>query len=308
MCVILAMTKGNWERRAERANLERQAAKERKLLKKSKLQNNVNNISSIIQQLISGKKYETESANLKGWIEDMTISEWNICRAWLREGDCCNKRCHLSHEITLYGIQNISLGDTTTTTDNNEMTEPSINMCCLQTLPHEKYPLIRFIAVNDVCVFDWARPNIWLEWSQSRLQEISSRKKLQSINEEPNDESDNTSKLYQVDLEIISSITISNDKLSSSCSSPILQLSQSILSNIYQYCSLGDICSLSLCSKDFHNLIRKDSHIRSRRKEYLNSMAKVIHKQKKDEKRKKTKNSHIKKHDKKDGFARGGNS
>lgn len=321
------MVKGNWERRAERAALEREAARERKALK-----NRIKcpPVEKIVSQLIQGEKYDTPDLTiLSVWVEDLT-SDKKLCCQWFRVGDCSTKRCHYSHEITLFGIQNISLpslpsssspslpsSSSSSCHDSNQVLshEPSVSLVSLHNLSPEQYPLVRLITIHNFCIYDWARSNVWLDWSRIRIQDINSRKNLKSITEESyhpshppeEDLSPLEENIPDAILKDLSSINLTNTTTHSNSSDLILLLPPSLLSWIFQYCPLMEICSLSICSKQLHHLIRKDSSIRSRRKEYLQSITPLLMKQKKEEKKKKLKNSHVKKQDKKDGFARGGN-
>jgi hypothetical protein len=295
------MGKGNWERRAERSALEREAARERKALK-NKIK--CPTIEKIIHQLLEGEKYDTFTSNINVWVEDLT-SERNLCCQWFRTGDCSTKRCHFSHEMTLFGIRNVFIPP-----PNDEKAlphEPSLDLISLHTLLPEKYALVRFITIDDFCVYDWAMPNIWLDWSRARVQEMNLRKNLKSIHEEPPHSHDELSVCEVIDSDLtLQDISSMNLTTPHSCSFDLTLLSSSLLSLIFQYCPLAEICSLSICSKQLHHLIRKDSSLRSRRKEYLQSITPLLIKQKKEEKKKKIKSSHVKKQDKKDAFARGG--
>jgi hypothetical protein len=289
------MGKGNWERRAERSALEREAARERKAAK-NKMK--CPHIEKILSQLLEGEKFDTFASNITVWVEDV-ISERNLCRQWFRTGDCTTKRCHFSHEISLFGIRNVFIPPSDE--GENIFMEPSVDLHSLQTLLPEKYALVRFVTIDDLCVYDWAIPNIWLDWSQKRIQEMNSRRNLKSIHEE--------SVLSNEEISICETgheISINFSTPNSNSFVLLILLSPSLLSLVFQYCSLAEICSLSICSKQIHQSIRKDYSIRSRKKEYLQSLTPLLMKQKKEEKKKKLKSSHVKKQDKKDGFARGG--
>ena len=350
------MTKGNWERRAERASIEREKARERKINKRIM---KIQSIEVIITSLLENK-YQTRNEIIKVWIEDVTLFN-SYCSNWLRSGDCNKKKCPLLHEYTFFGIRNIQRRNE----ENNESyNEPIIEMKMLSELKSEKYSLVRFIAINNVCIYDWYFSNIWIEWSTRRNQEIQSRKSLKSIHEGDDDndggekEEDDEKEESEIQTnepnisllsESLSNMDLKNDSNESDSNNNnnnnnnndsnnsnhndnlysnnsrssfpttttinsdqqlpnlFLHLSQLLLSNIFQYCSLFDICSLNITSHSFRNIIRKDVQIRLRKKEFIDIHSKEINKKKKDEKKKKTKNSHLKKQDKKDGFARGGN-
>jgi hypothetical protein len=287
------MGKGNWERRAERAALEREEARERKSLRKRP---KCPHVETILLQLLEGERYDTSMSNIQVWVEDV-MAEWNICRSWLRTGDCSAKRCQLSHEITLFGIRNVLLPS-----ESNDVTpiEPSVDLYSLKTLLPEKYPLVRFISIDDLCVYDWALPNIWLEWSRVRIQDLATRKSLKSIQE------DQIALSFDQEIKEDTLPPLDNLHIPSSSTCFLTHLSHSLFALICQYCPLSDLSTLIITSKYFYQLIRKDSMIRIRRKESMNSLSKIIQKQKNEEKKKKLKQSYIKKIDKKDAFARGG--
>jgi hypothetical protein len=287
------MTKGNWERRAERAAIEREEARERKSLRKKP---KCPNVETILIHLLDGERYDTSLSNIQVWVEDV-MTEWNICRSWFRTGDCNTRRCQLSHEMTLFGIRNVLMPTESSDLATNE---PSVDLLSLKTLLPEKYPLVRFISIDDLCVYDWALPNIWLEWSRTRIQDLATRKTLKSINEDPiSPPLDEETK-----EETLSSIDSLPAPSSSSCH--LTHLPHSLFSFVCQYCSLSDLSTMTSLSTYFYQLIRKDALVRIRRKESLNSLSKVIQKQKNEEKKKKAKQSYTKKTDKKDAFARGG--
>lgn len=296
------MTKGNWERRAERANIEREEARERKLNKKLNNQKKIPNIEIILNYLYLNEKYDTYNDIIKVWIEDITLFDHYLCSNWLRNGDCNIKRCNLSHEYTFFGIRNIQLPHI----DHNN--EPLIEMKLLSEIHPDKYPLVRFIAINDTCVYDWLYPNVWMEWSTAKLQDIKSRKTLKAVNEENLNNNQDLIENNEKEQNIKENENVVNSSINHLNSiNHFSNISQLLLSNIFQYCTLNDICSLSETSQFLRNIIRKDTHIRLRKKEFLDIHSKEINKKKKDEKKKKTKNSYLKKQDKKDGFARGGN-
>lgn len=279
------MGKGNWERRAERENERREAARAKKAAR-----GNAKQISteSIIRHLLTNTKYELGDAVIKAWVE---VPEKLVCRQWLRESDCRTKRCHFSHDISLAHMRNVN------PSPHNDASEPYIIPFLLRDTPANQYVHVRFVSVDNTLVYDWCCTDLWPTWSQARLHEIQEKNTLHTLKEE--DLSSATTEATAA-IEVLS-ITPRRENFFN-------DLSTLIFSHLCSFSCLTDICSFACTSKQIRHVIRKDDSIHHRRRQYQAEHANDIVKRKKEEKKKKIKSAYLKKSDKKDGFARGGNS
>ena len=278
------MGKGNWERRAERENERREAARVKKAAR-----GNAKQISteSIARHLLTNPKYELRDAIIKAWVE---VPEKMVCRQWLRENDCRTKRCHFSHDVTIAHLRNVAASP------HSDPSEPYVVPLLLRDTPPNQYNNVKFVSVDNTLVYDWCCADLWPTWSQARLHDIQEKNTLHTLQEEDNQSNATT--------EVTSGVTT----LSIQHCNLFSELSAHIFSHIFSFSRLADICAFACVSNHIRHMIRKDDSIHHRRRQYQAEHAREIVKRKKEEKKKKIKSAYLKKSDKKDGFARGGNS
>lgn len=329
------MVKGNWERRAELANIRRSEAKAKKLNR-----NTSQSIESILNFL--SKNLLVKGFSVQVWLEN--DSKIIVCRKFLRcAGICDIKKCRRSHETSTISIRGFEHSV-------DDKIDSPVEYCCddpinLEALQIKDYNRIRFITVDNVCIYDYLNTSLWTHYRTVKETELREFARLQSnilgtvLEVDENDEDalsdgddeniDNEIMSIQVtiggdltrDLESLglsiqgTDASISNvNKVSrefmssySSCfhKSKVFGSYTSPLMILLTYLTNED---LSLCFQASRVMTAAFSHdpgVRRFRRELHAAAVSYKSKAKKEEKKKKIKAANVKKSGKKDGFARG---
>jgi hypothetical protein len=156
--------KRNWERRAEegaerRAEGKLAKAEKRMGIKKVSAESAANKLLSLSEKL--------DTSKMLAWLVDGVTdspdsSRAAVCGAHLRlfEG-CTVKRCRLPHPIVTIGHLHFVPGPSDACTEEFELSEPTV----LVSVRPADYPRIRFMSVSGRCVFDWANPSLWQDYT-----------------------------------------------------------------------------------------------------------------------------------------------
>ena len=334
------MVKGNWERRAELANVKRQEARERKQLKKS---GKVVNPESVLQKLQKDSTLRAVGVCIEVYVAHPDAGV--VCKTHLRTADCRVKRCRLLHDecMSVSHLRNIqpSCGgeftasiDTTTTLGVESSTSVSEKRCLPpepidEVMPLKDWSALMFVAIDGECVYDYTSSDVWNKWIAAYRVSAKKSGSLPTIDEDgekdndgdgsdgddnaedgeelrPGAECEDTTKRSgrieaKKTLQVVAGSSGRNTLLG------FLERCSTAAELLLMHLTVADLlCSLLPCSKGVKLCVLRDEGFRVRRREALSLLTRDLSKRKKDEKRKKAKNANVKKVDKKDGFARGG--
>lgn len=333
------MVKGNWERRAELANVKRQEARERKQLKKS---GKVVNPESVLQKLFKDSTLRAVGARIEVYVAHPDAGV--VCKTHLRTADCRVKRCRLLHDecMSVSHLRNVQPPggeeftasiDATMTLGFDSSTSVPEKRCLPpepidEVMPLKDWSTLMFVAIDDECVYDYTTSDVWNKWIAAYRVSAKKSGGLPTIDddgEEDNDGGDSDSDDNAGDGEQLRSEaeygdTTRSGKIVTKKSLQVVAGSagRNLLFGLLERCSAATslllmhltvadlLCSLLPCSKGVKLCVLRDEGFRVRRRETLSLITRDLRKRKKDEKRKKVKNANVKKVDKKDGFARGG--
>jgi hypothetical protein len=311
------MGKGNWERRAELANVKRLEAKERKNnrgIKKSE--------ESMIRRIINIATSTRNMENYKVWIENDPENGTVMCQFWLRTDNCQTKRCRLSHEISLGHLSNITLPS-----NIEEITQTLLHEIFLNDLEMKDIPKVQFISCNNICIFDRYDSSIWDNWihiqNEIHKKETTSNEFMERKQEDNIKMTEFSSSLPRISENEVyfsstsnENITKESDEVTKSVvsASPVNEIindmltSKNILSYLFLYLTYYEIQLLLISTNHIiKNTIISHIYYKEMKKSYDSMLLRELNKKKKDEKKKKIINANIKKvTSKKDGFARGG--
>ena len=286
------MGKGNWERRAELANVRRETARARKAAK-----NDPNNISrgSVVSRLSKHMADTRSSASYWLWLK--VEPEEIVCRAWFLADSCTMKRCKYSHD-----------GDNCAYAMNIDCRAsgpPSMSRSLkikLQDVDPDDIPRLTLATIDDLCVFNADEPELWKSWL-SRIDSVSNMLgELDTLVEEDScqedkscssDDNDSLVEDIEIDCALISdqdlsafNILLSNSSIASTqyFKRHISLFSSNIWGLLFSYCDDQSLCSFSVM-KIMRVIIRSHPVYQFRRKKAISSMASDNIKKKKDEKK-----------------------
>eukprot|EP01041_Mallomonas_annulata_P010426 gene10426-21752_t len=338
------MVKGNWERRAELAALRRSEEKLKIAQKKNVLHlteegihSTITNISSItsgvvgivnerahrkispevvFSKLITTGHTSREDIIMLCWTSsDVSISEVPVkdghnvgrfvCKAWYRSDVCTNRKCKLKHEgYPMSEFKGVIYFE--------DDPDPKEQLCYgpfpIHLITTKTAKFIKFIALDNTIIYDYAHPCVWSSWYDSqclRLGMLNDQFPLSTIEEHADDSIENfikSEELIQSMKISIPSFTLDN-WLKFNINDHLLKC----IASICQYVHNIDFLSLISSSKYIRNVMLKEESIFIRRKELQSMISHTVAKMKKIDKKKRIKHANLKRTDKKDGFARGGN-
>ena len=308
------MVRGNWERRAELAALRKIANREKKL-HRDELK--AVNPESIIAKLCHHQENSPVKLNISCWAldinperderftdEDNSFNSMDSfqCRAWFRQGVCMNRRCKYSHQETLAPALNIPYSE------EDPPSEPVMKMKSLSEMKKRKGLHLGLILIDNFCVYDYQHESIWTSYlvSAHSIFEVAQHRRIRSISEDEDDveevcleEENNSGPMAFVS-------GTSSPGSSIAVSSFMAYLHRGVLNHVYPFLLALEIASLLQCCKFIRQEVLRDSHCRRAIKEAVSAFSASASKKRKEEKRKRVKNSFVKVSDKKDEFARGG--
>lgn len=315
------MVKGNWQRRAELAAARRA---EEKIKKESKKGNDVSLESVAFKLLNNPFVMESRvecwllygSRDILGPTREIGNSRL-VCSQFLRKGVCnALKKCKLNHDscYSLAAIRGIELLIDADIEDDCEG-PMLLSQVPKSTLSKTGVNIIRFIAVDGRCVFDYSNRNVWSSYciSLTELSKSSNEGRLSTIYEQSIDQDelmvneDSTLEISEVTRRI-ESIQI-EDKINLSSllreGYPKFQhldrFRRVYFPVILSFLTLMDIFHLMCCSKEFKSIVLANENVRDLRKAAKQEWMSKL----KAEKRKKQINAFIKPKDKIDAFSRG---
>jgi hypothetical protein len=335
------MVKGNWERRAELANVKRQEARERKQLKKS---GKVVNPESVLQKLFKDTTLRAGGARVEVYVAHPDAGV--VCKTYLRTADCRVKRCRLLHDegVSVSHLRNMqaSGGEEFTASSTAAATAPAT--VCVESstsvpekrcspcapldevMPLKDWNTLMFVAIDGECVYDYTTSDVWNEWIAAYRVAAQKSGSLPTVDEDGDEENggddsdgdhkgnderpqsadeceSNTKRRAEKGTKAAVEVTAGSTERN-----PLFRLLSSTAAiHLFMHLTVADLlCSLLPCSKGVKLCVLRDEGFRVRRREALSLVTRDLSKRKKDEKRKKVKNANVKKVDKKDAFARGG--
>jgi hypothetical protein len=148
------MVKGNWERRAELAEVRRQEAKSKKQARgKVKPING----ESVLKYLTKESLVLDSHNKVELWLD--SENEVKVCHKWFRSEACSIKRCRFSHDcktLLLYSDVRISENET----EEGLCDGPIL----IQNLRNKDLGRIRFVMMNGNCIYDWMHNDVWEEF------------------------------------------------------------------------------------------------------------------------------------------------
>lgn len=162
-CFLDVMVKGNWERRAELADVRRAEAKAKKLARR---QPKAAAPESVVNKLIRDESIAT--LNCLVWLENNEAVK--VCSAHFRGEMCGNKKCRIFHpSSTIAHLRGVPLpGDGDAEMEDVACNEPIL----LHSVETRQLSRIRFISVDGRCVFDATQPGVWDSWYTERNQQL----------------------------------------------------------------------------------------------------------------------------------------
>ena len=297
------MVKGNWERRAELAQIRRaegRLAKEEKKLSGGKKSIKICGESAVMKLL---SFHIGSDVVLTAWL-DLKRSLGRICSANLRLFEGCSiKRCRLPHSLVSVGhLRQVPIPTEFSSASEVELDNP----VPLVSVSGADYARIRFLAVGSRCVFDWANADLW----QSYAQELDSAKcvikssigaTVLSKVAENSDESDGEHGIDILDeTEKLIDLHVRND--TTCIFETIINQHPRALLFCFAALTLTDVAQLTQCNSG----IRRAMFSVSRYKELKSVMATEYARRRQDEKRKRHKQAFVGNDSKVDAFARGG--
>jgi hypothetical protein len=198
------------------------------------------------------------------------------CRSWFRTGACLNPRCKWAHDTTLSPASKVTYASTEDTSEGLAVIEPISHL-----KPHSCV-FLRFIIIDNMCVYDYTQPNQWLDYLSSPFNIFKTNvcDKLVTIAEEI--ESVFETKCTVSDILVASGVLFT-------VSIPSLHLD--ILAQVLGYLDITEICAVMRCNKVMRSHVRRDTGCRKRLKEAEDLTASDASKRRKDDKRRKLKSA-----------------
>lgn len=321
------MVKGNWERRVELVAARRIENHKKKLEKQSKVVS-IATGESVFTKLMNDEQLLNDSTTkIIVWLE--TSDSPNICSSWWRTENCEHKKCKYLHTITISNIYNL-----VTNIESNDGLRLTTEKLCeckeISTILRKDAHRIRIVSLNNQCIYDYYVPSIWIEWSNERkchLNSLNKQSNLLTINEHVDTDEEFNNDEDNNQHNIGNFIGYMNDHMNLKCEDnenntnnitsyflKFLELQEikGIQLFIQLLCSFlidSDMIMFSNINRNIQKYCIKNDLIRNRKKEIYSNYFKEQNKRKKIEEKKKIKQANIsKKNNKKDGFARGGNS
>jgi hypothetical protein len=307
------MVKGNWERRAELAATRRLQHKEEKLRPKPAV-----NGESVLTRLLRDELLLTSGATLWAWLE--TVPSLDVCRSWFKLEECDNRKCKLSHVAdTLLKVRGIINDEGLDQMTIKQCTQPVL----LQSLSQKDSLRIRYVALNGSCIFDFEHLEVWEKWCEERSiylkqvepvdtvlhvipenEDVTENIRVLCVDNEHELSGDLSQQLTELNLNhtpfpIHTHITSNDHFVSSSC--------VAILSVVTTFLSNQEVLHLLSSGRILKRHLLEDIIIRRRYRECQSLIALNVSKQRKSDKKSKGKQANVRRNDKKDAFARGGN-
>jgi hypothetical protein len=188
------MVKGNWQRRAELANLKRAAAKAKKQGRCS----STPSPESVITKLT--RFPELADSNIYVWLS--TQDDRLICSAFFR-GDCSNRKCKQSHS----GVETIGKVRNVKYPEDGVESEPFCTRFELKEISPKDYSYIRLIVVDGFCVYDDTDSEIWLNWLSEKLRSNMARVSIGDVElKEVDEEYDETNDSGTMPVEYLQAV------------------------------------------------------------------------------------------------------
>jgi hypothetical protein len=293
---VTLMVKGNWERRAELANQRRLEAKQRKIEKKTKGPS----IESICVHLLRDQYLNDQRSIIHCYLP--LDDNFLVCKLYLR-AECSAKRCKYAHEGASISMLRTSCDSIF---DDKQLQEAGLKEpILLQNLEIKYFAQVRVISIDSTIVFDSENPNAWKIFSEHQNQ-IKKDRELDVLEEIEEDQADAT------DTKVVSEREATEEPTGETARNifvNILQATPSIICNVMlSYLSDFDLCNIIQANRHIRDLCLRNDYYRYRKKEGLSTngaLAARISKEKKNAKKKKSKEAFIAKTDKRDAFARG---
>jgi hypothetical protein len=174
------MVKGNWQRRAELADIRRKEAKEKKAARSNKKVT----AEGAMSRLRADTELSESPANVSVWLE---VKERRIvCRQWFFEGNCMAKKCRMSHDTpSVCSIRGLAA---------EYAEDPGIEVVACQEpmswrdVTQSDFNRIRYITVDNKCIYDHRDPRVWDAYAELRLKERKERSLSMGSLPEENDE------------------------------------------------------------------------------------------------------------------------
>ena len=310
-----------WESRAHLANKRREEARERKQLKKGpqRLSGDV-----IINQLLKNGLIDLHNHAMEAWIQNESGGK-ALCYSHFRAEACLkHRRCKFSHDVTLSlnrGHSYEPCAVETSTPRSEAHMDLYIN---LASIPSKQYKNLNILFLDRDCVYDKQNPVVWQQWYEYTLsrqqQDAGGLKTISEVDSIiPDDESVlsmdtdvDIMRVSNLDLESVSSCVShlggggddsggqkagGGDETLSSAVSPLCTLPAPLFSSIMCFVSDVDICNTYISSLTIKVAILANEVMASRRRSYLSSVtptSKELSKLRKQEKKKKLKQSNLK--------------
>ena len=247
------------------AALRRAAAKEKK---ESADRTRHLNPESIVDRLLHHLDPDLGLLHLDCWVD--AGGEEEQCRSWFRTGVCLHKKCRLPHLDSLPPANNIHYSP------EDSPVEAVARRVDLFELSRQQYSLIRFLFLDNLCIFDSSFPDVWAQYYVSPTS-IFKRKSVHRLH--PIQESDDpctSESPYDHDPSTLNST---------------FYIQNGVFSGSYCFLNIKELLSLMSCSKQLKHDIQRHEQSRRRLKEANDLIAGELKKKKAEEKKKRTKSA-----------------